>query len=114
MIALDRGNTTPHRTRTPLRSCRSAHTLPSSGPIAAANGTASASTTVTGAPRLLADAATSDPMNPAPTTMVRAPASSAERISRASSTVRSVCTPARCSVPGSVAARAPVAMISAS
>ncbi len=69
-----------------------------------------ASSTVTSRPRLRHVAATSAPMNPAPITQTRAPASSRSRIAWQSSIVRSVNTPASAGCPGSVRGVDPVAM----
>ena len=66
---------------------------------------------VTSSPRPRAVAATSAPMNPAPTTTTRrGVASNSARMARLSASVRKVYTPARCSVPGKVRVRAPVAI----
>jgi hypothetical protein len=79
-------------------------------PIARTRGTGSDSTTVTFRPRLRAPEATSEPMNPAPTTTVRARLSRAARTVTASSSVRKVTTPVMAAVPGSIRADDPVAM----
>ncbi len=108
---------TPRRTSTPLSRCRSAARGPISGPSARSNGTGSISTTTTSAPRPLAVAATSEPMNPAPITATRGRLMRSARNARQSSMVRSTCTPARsggATAAGSRRAAAPVAMTTAS
>ena len=70
---------------------------------------------VTASPRARAAEAISEPMKPAPTMATCCGrVSSAARSARASSRVRRVWTPPRCSEPGSERADAPVAMISTS
>ena len=81
------------------------------GPRARANGTGRASRTVTSQPRPRAVAATSEPMNPAPTTTTRGdPVVSAARSARLSSNVRSMWTPSSSGWSGSRRTVAPVAM----
>ena len=85
------------------------------GPRARARGTGSASRTVTSQPRPRAVAATSEPMNPAPTTTTRGdPVVSAARRARLSSSVRRTWTPSRSGWSGSRRTVAPVAMTSPS
>ena len=72
-------------------SCTSAHTWPISAPRMGSNGMGAISTIVTSRPADLAVAATSAPMNPAPTTTTRwGEASKSARMARQSSRVRSV------------------------
>ena len=79
---------TPQRIATPLRSCTAPIAAPISGPSARISGASKPSSTVTFAPRLVAVAAASKPMNPAPITTTRAPSTSSSRNAAASSSVR--------------------------
>ena len=75
--------------RRPPRGAARANHPPSSSPSTAASGAAAASTIVTSAPARVAVAATSWPMNPAPTTTRRRPGRSRRVVARASASVRS-------------------------
>ena len=86
-----------------------------SSPRPRTSGAGAASSTVTGQPSELAVAATSRPMNPAPTTTTRAvPPAMRSRRAIESSSVRSSCTPGAASWPGNRRVREPVAMTSPS
>ncbi|SKX98059.1 Uncharacterised protein [Mycobacteroides abscessus subsp. abscessus] len=76
------------RRSTPCSRCRSAKTWATSGPSARSSGSFDASAIATSTPRSRADAATSMPIQPAPTIARRDPSVSVSRIARASSTVR--------------------------
>ena len=89
-------------------------TAPSSGPSPRTIGCGSASSTVTSSPRPRHVAATSAPMKPAPITTTFGRASSAARNASASSSVRSMNTPARSGWFGSRRGVEPVAITSPS
>ena len=101
---------TPQRRSTPWSWWRAAQAAPISAGKARASGAGSASSMVTSTPRNRAEAATSAPMKPAPTTQTRDAASSSARRARQSASVRSTWTPARPSVPAILRGVAPVAM----
>ena len=89
---------------TPWSSWIAWNTAPTSGPRIRSNGRPNTSTTSTGAPIDRSEAATSIPMNPAPTIATRPPAAAASRMRSQSSMVRSWKMPSR-SLPGSVRVR---------
>ena len=102
---------TAQRISTPLRACTAPIAAPISGPSARMSGASRPSSTVTFAPRLVAVAAASKPMNPAPITTTRAPSTSSSRNAAASSSVRNTCTPAMSGWFGKRRTRPPVAMM---